>query len=636
MNCSRLWSRSGRLCDSFHGFAQFLAAVDCKIALVQETNTPAAPSLPEDQPFVFDGHEHTLGRDAAFLVHQNQSATCIPIPNTTQHADICWRLVSHGESIPSTAIASFYAPHVGCPESDRLAFWQRLSDSIGEVLQAVPGVDVVIAGDSNLWIPGLVHACEQRSADRTCLASLQTLLQTFGLEICNPNQQPTHSRGAALDLVIASPGLVGSVHVHNRSCNCTDAELCCPLLSSDHYAVEINLMKRLIQAAHAPNADAPVKHVRNWGDLLQAQEEKLKEWSRMIQSHLADPEPLANAPRRPVLDILYGDLLDILWHADPSLYRHPRVHSQTQPSWWNEECFEALLARNAAWRQRNRAPEMDCTFRSARNHFHRVVRSAKAKHWSNWLHRVEQLQRVCPRAAAHVVRRRFRKSVCRVAPRLSPSSLATLREQNDCMNRWRMHFRDAAPMHVENFDARHFSRVRRRVQFIRSTRDSQCHVHGGDGTQFTLAELKTALQHCHLDKAPGCDKIPYRALCVDIPWWQDAILKFLELCRLYGCIPSVWKHGVVVPLAKSADASDRNDYRPITLTSCFAKPLEKMILNRIKPSIDPQLDTSQAGFRWGSDTRCMKFCVCEKIVAHFVPFSTSGKHSMQLGVMVPC
>ena len=312
----------------FHGFAQFLTARDCKIALVQETNTPAAPSLPEDQPFVFDGHEQTLGMDAAFLVHQDQSATCIPIPNTTQHADIC------------------------C---------------------------------SNLWIPGLVQACEQRSADRTCLASLQTLLQTFGLEICNPSQQPTHSRGAALDLVIASPGLVGSVHVHNRSCYCTDAELCCPLLSSDHYAVEINLMKRLIQAAHALNADAPVKHVRNWGDLFQAQEEKLKEWSRMIQSHLADPEPLANAPRRPVLDILYGDLLDILWHADPSLCRHPCVHSQTQPSWWNDECFEALLARNAAWRQRNRAPEMDSTFRSARNHFHRVVRSAKAKHWSNWL-----------------------------------------------------------------------------------------------------------------------------------------------------------------------------------------------------------------------------------------------------------
>ena len=201
---------------------------------------------------------------------------------------------------------SFYAPHVGCPESDRLAFWQRLSDSIGEVLQAVPGVDVVIAGDSNLWIPGLAQACEQRAADRTCLASLQTLLQTFGLEICNPSQQPTHSRGVALDLVIASPGFVGFVHVHNRSCNCTDAELCCPLLSSDHYAVEINLMKRLNQAAHAPTADALVKHVRNWEDLLQAQEEKLKEWSRMIQSHLADPEFLANAPRRPVLDNLYG------------------------------------------------------------------------------------------------------------------------------------------------------------------------------------------------------------------------------------------------------------------------------------------------------------------------------------------
>ena len=87
--------------------------------------------------------------------------------------------------------------------------------------------------------------------------------------------------------------------------------------------------------------------------------------------------------------------------------------------------------------------------------------------------------------------------------------------------------------------------------------------------------LKAALQHCALDKTPGVDKIPYRALCLDIPWWQEAILQFLDLCRSYGCIPSMWKHGIVVPMAKELNASDRDGYRPITLTSCFAKTLEK-------------------------------------------------------------
>ena len=42
-------------------------------------------------------------------------------------------------------------------------------------------------------------------------------------------------------------------------------------------------------------------------------------------------------------------------------------------------------------------------------------------------------------------------------------------------------------------------------------------------------------------------------------------------------------------------------YRPITLTCCFAKILERVVLNRIHPIVDPCLDACQAGFRWGSD-----------------------------------
>ena len=73
-------------------------------------------------------------------------------------------------TVSPTAVASFYAPHIGCPEPERLDFLHRLSNSIGEILQALPGVDVGLAGDSNLWVPGLVRSCEQRSADRGCLS----------------------------------------------------------------------------------------------------------------------------------------------------------------------------------------------------------------------------------------------------------------------------------------------------------------------------------------------------------------------------------------------------------------------------------------------------------------------------------
>ena len=579
---------------------------------MQETNTPNAPALPEDQPYQFEGLENTNGRDAALLVHENFSPHCTSIQNVTPHNDICWRLIAQDENGSATVVASFYAPHVGCPEEERLAFWQRLFDSVGEVMGVLPGVELVMVGHSNLWVPGLVQARGQRPADRGCLASLRVMLQTYGLEICNPLETPTHSRGAALDLVIASPGAVESVHVHSPICPCVNANLCCPLVSSDHYAVEVIVAKRLVPNMQIPEQE-PL-HVRDWENFIRSQEQRVRQWSRRTQAHLANLVAQSTSHKRSALDNLYDELLGILWHADPSLYRRPRLRKQRQPSWWNDTCFAALLARNAAWRQRNRTetPDASDAFRAARNQFHRVERHAKSVYWASWLRRLENWQLVCPRTAARMVRRRFRGNVCRVAPRLTP-------EHRD-------------------FDVPHFRRVRRRVQRIRAARDADCHVANSDNASFTVFELKAALQHCVLDKAPGSDRIPYGALCIKIPWWQDAILQFLELCRSYGCIPSMWKHGIVVPLAKTPTSTERDGYRPITLTSCFAKTLEKLILNRIKPAVDPQLDTSQAGFRWGSDVQFYSLFETLRLRQGSRTFCalTSAKRLTSLGERVRC
>ena len=298
---------------------------------------------------------------------------------------------------------------------------------------------------------------------------------------------------------------------------------------------------------------------------------------------------MSTEARKQQLDVSYRDFVKIVWDAEPGLYRCPRANAQRQPSWWNDDCFDAMVARNAAWRQRNRFPELDSNFRAARNHFHRVFHRAKTAFWSNWLQRVE---RMCPRANS-----------CRVAPRLSPSAQATPHERDDCVHQWRQHFQEASSLSAVSFDRRHHARVCHRVRRIRETREAPHDTHSHLDAPFTREELQAALRQCAQEKSPGCDNIPYKALCADIPWWQHAILQYLELCRSYSCVPSLWKHGIVIPMAKQLDASKRDDYRPITLTSCFAKILERMILNRIRPLVDPQLDDSQAGFRWGSDVQ---------------------------------
>ena len=97
LNCNGLWSRAGRLNSAFHGFARFLRHQKCDVAFLQETNTPVLASLPQDQPYCFDGLEDTRRHDAAFLVHHDIAASCAQIPGIRNHSDICWRLLNHAE-----------------------------------------------------------------------------------------------------------------------------------------------------------------------------------------------------------------------------------------------------------------------------------------------------------------------------------------------------------------------------------------------------------------------------------------------------------------------------------------------------------------------------------------------------------
>ena len=456
-------------------------------------------------------------------------------------------------------------------------------------------------GDSNLWLPGLVEGRDARSADRACVEILTVMLRSFGLEVANPPHAPAHVRGAALDLVIAKPGFVQDVQVHNSyHCSCSNREWCCPLLGSDHFAVTIALAKS--RSATSGSQSSRTRHVRDWNHLIDSQRESIEAWANRVSCHLAMAPLATRVDSREVLNHLYSNLLDIVWNAHPSLYRLPKPNSRTQPSWWTDACFDALVQRNAAWRARNRdrCDDTNAAFHAARNHFHRVVRTAKSTYWSDWLHRVERVKAFNPRVAARWVRRRFRHNICKVASNLAPSSFARACDQQHCLHQWQSHFQHAADVNADDFCRARFARVRRRVQRIRASRTCSQNV---PGPPFAVEELHAALRQCEFGKTPGCDNIPYEALAVKSCWWQTAILNFLELCRISSCVPSIWKHGIVVPLAKSANSTDRNDYRPITLTCCFAKLLERLILNRVRPTIDPRLDECQAGFRYGSDVQ---------------------------------
>ena len=103
-----------------------------------------------------------------------------PIPSFRDQIDIQWGL-SEGETSRSIAFASVYAPRVGCQDSVRTNFWQRLFASVDDVVRALRGVSFVIVGDSNVWLPGIIVSHPPRNADRSCLELIRLLLDAFNV-----------------------------------------------------------------------------------------------------------------------------------------------------------------------------------------------------------------------------------------------------------------------------------------------------------------------------------------------------------------------------------------------------------------------------------------------------------------------
>jgi len=98
---------------------------------------------------------------------------------------------------------------------------------------------------------------------------------------------------------------------------------------------------------------------------------------------------------------------------------------------------------------------------------------------------------------------------------------------------------------------------------------------------FSLQELTAAIENSS-DFAVGPDDIHYQML-KHLP--QSALLTLLHIInKLWSSesFPSIWQQAVVLPIPKMIkDKSDPSSYRPIALTSCLCKVVERMINDRL-------------------------------------------------------
>ena len=116
----------------------------------------------------------------------------------------------------------------------------------------------------------------------------------------------------------------------------------------------------------------------------------------------------------------------------------------------------------------------------------------------------------------------------------------------------------------------------------------------------TREETAKAIAAMKVNKAAALDcAITAEALKGGGDQMIDAIHAFC--CEVYTTLspPKQWITNVIIPLPKKGDLSLMTNYRGISLMSIAAKVYNKILLNRIRPHVDPILRKNQAGFRPG-------------------------------------
>ena len=121
---------------------------------------------------------------------------------------------------------------------------------------------------------------------------------------------------------------------------------------------------------------------------------------------------------------------------------------------------------------------------------------------------------------------------------------------------------------------------------------------------FKLSELKDSLHKCN-DTAAGPDGIHYQILQHLPPDALETLLNIMNEIWRTGKFPEDWHKAVIIPIHKpEKDKMEATNYRPIALTSCICKTMEKMIIDRLVCFLESNnlISRNQAGFRKNHST----------------------------------
>ncbi|CAJ1057684.1 RNA-directed DNA polymerase from mobile element jockey [Xyrichtys novacula] len=291
----------------------------------------------------------------------------------------------------------------------------------------------------------------------------------------------------------------------------------------------------------------------------------------------------------------------IIQSADGTIPKVSGGRSVKSVPWWDNNCRQAIRARNRAFRLLKKQHTMETLIQYRRSQavVKRTIRAAKRVCWRKYCSEIGQevqLSEVWGMIRKMSgIKRNITIPILKKDDRTAVSNLekATLLAETLIQVHSSENISTEAKQHRQN--------VLTQNTWIREKKQAR-----GDDLDlpFNLYELRRAVAKTR-QSSPGKDDVCYCMLDHMDDRSLGVILKLFNKVWESGEVPQAWKHSVIVPILKPGKgASDPSNYRPIALTSQLGKTMEKMVTERLMFFLESHdlFSSHQSGFRKGRNT----------------------------------
>lgn len=440
------------------------------------------------------------------------------------------------------SIVNFYNP---CKRLDEC--------SLNKIIEGIPNDIFLIVGDFNSHNPVWGSTKTDQNGK-----TLENFIQNKNLVILNDGTgtriDPCSGKTSCLDLSFTSPKLAGKCMW----------EVLEHTFGSDHFPISTQILLDRAEEANKNRVndnEETIWSFKNfdWNIFTRKCERGLTEGSK----NLTDPIDM--------YEEFIKKLTEIIREAQPK--KSKKKHNPVP--WWSHDCTKIIKERNRANNKLKRhiSTENLNIYLKKKAEAQKILRQAERNYWQNF----------CQRLNPYVPE----SMVWSTIKRLKGSSNQKRKSQNIPVlkdnEREILSDKEKAETFSSFFQS--ISKVKECIEIgneqtvIKSMDRGMDHVLN---EPLTIQELQKALNSCK-QSAPGKDMIPYQVYQKLPVQSKQYMLKIMNLIWDTGDIPTSLKHSILIPVLKQdKDPHNVSSYRPIALTSCFAKILERVIKYRLQ------------------------------------------------------